>query len=106
MHEGRIAFPDAGLEALRGVDLILHLGDCGDASLLDRLGELAPVVATRGGDDPAEDSRMAPTRLLIGANQVLAAAFELGSVLPGAESMKGPSFPARGYRSQKPAHTK
>ncbi len=95
VHAGRIAFPDAGFEALRGVDLILHLGDCGEASLLDRLGELAPVLATRGGDDPAEDARMVPTRLLVGAQHALAAAFELGSVLPGAESMKGPSFPTR-----------
>ena len=64
VHAGQISFPDAALEALRGVDLILHLGDCGEASLLDRLGELAPVLATRGGDDPGEDSRIAPTRLL------------------------------------------
>ncbi len=95
VHAGQIALPDAALEALRGVDLILHLGDMGEASVLDRLSELAPVLATRGGDDPADDPRIAPERLLVGPAQALAAAFELGSILAGAQSQGGPLFPAR-----------
>jgi putative phosphoesterase len=42
--------PEA-IEALRGCDLIVHAGDVGKAEVLDRLGELAPVVAIRGNND-------------------------------------------------------
>jgi putative phosphoesterase len=61
------AFPDAGLlglisdthgllreeavAALRGCDLILHAGDVGDAAILSRLRDIAPVVAIRGNVD-------------------------------------------------------
>jgi putative phosphoesterase len=39
------------LDAFAGVDHILHLGDVGDAAILDRLGKLAPVTAIRGNID-------------------------------------------------------
>lgn len=39
------------LEALRGCERILHLGDIGPASLLDQLGELAPLEVVRGNND-------------------------------------------------------
>lgn len=42
--------PDA-LAALAGVDHILHAGDVGDAAILDRLREIAPVTAIRGNID-------------------------------------------------------
>ena len=42
--------PEA-LAALRGVDRILHLGDIGPQSILDRLAEIAPVTAIRGNVD-------------------------------------------------------
>jgi putative phosphoesterase len=77
VHAGQIAFPEAALAALRGVDQIVHLGDMGEASVLDRLAEVAPVVATRGGDDPAADARIADARLVVAGGATLAAAFEL-----------------------------
>jgi len=40
------------LAALAGVDAILHAGDVGSEALLDRLRELAPVVAVVGNGDP------------------------------------------------------
>jgi putative phosphoesterase len=43
--------PDALLEGLRGVDLILHAGDVGGPSTLERLREVAPVEAVRGDHD-------------------------------------------------------
>jgi len=37
--------------ALAGVERILHLGDVGDAAILDTLGKIAPVTAIRGNVD-------------------------------------------------------
>jgi uncharacterized protein len=45
--------PEAVPEALAGVDLILHAGDISDASVLERLAKVAPVVAVRGDHDRA-----------------------------------------------------
>jgi putative phosphoesterase len=42
--------PEA-IEALRGVEHILHAGDIGDPSILDSLRSLAPVTAIRGNID-------------------------------------------------------
>lgn len=39
------------LPALKGVERILHLGDVGDAGILDALGKVAPVTAIRGNID-------------------------------------------------------
>src|SRR5262245_33999467 len=85
-HPGKIELPAAVFEAMRGCDLIVHLGDMGGAHALDQLSAVAPVVATRGGDDPASDARISPLRLLEAGELAIAAAFELGSVIPGAKS--------------------
>ena len=42
--------PEA-VEALRGVELILHAGDVGSPEVLDSLKGIAPVVAVRGNND-------------------------------------------------------
>jgi putative phosphoesterase len=42
--------PEA-VEALAGVDHILHAGDVGDPRILDRLREIAPLTAIRGNVD-------------------------------------------------------
>lgn len=42
--------PEA-LDALRGVDRILHAGDVGGAEVLAALSTLAPLVAVRGNND-------------------------------------------------------
>jgi len=44
------------LEALAGVDLIVTLGDMGEAVGLDRLARIAPVLGVRGQDD-SDDPR-------------------------------------------------
>ncbi len=41
----------AAIEALRGVEHILHAGDVGDLSILDSLRNVAPVTAIRGNID-------------------------------------------------------
>jgi hypothetical protein len=56
--------PEA-LEALRGSEHILHAGDVGDATILARLGEIAPVTAIRGNVDMAGPcSRLPATELV------------------------------------------
>jgi putative phosphoesterase len=45
--------PGAVLEALAGVDVILHAGDITDLSVLERLAAVAPVVAVQGDHDRA-----------------------------------------------------
>jgi uncharacterized protein len=39
------------LRALDGSNFIVHAGDIGDASILDRLRDIAPVTAVRGNND-------------------------------------------------------
>lgn len=42
--------PTGVLDAFKGVDLIVHLGDVGRKGILDRLGEVAPVWVPFGGN--------------------------------------------------------
>ena len=42
--------PEA-ITALGGVDRIVHAGDIGPPAILDRLREIAPVIAVRGNND-------------------------------------------------------
>jgi uncharacterized protein len=46
------------LERLAGCDLLLHAGDLGEVALLERLREVAPVVAVRGNTDTGEAGRL------------------------------------------------
>ena len=45
--------PQSVLDALAGVDLILHAGDITELAVLDRLGEIAKVTAVQGDHDRA-----------------------------------------------------
>lgn len=51
--------PEA-VEALKGVDLILHAGDVGDQEVLETLKGIAPVVAVRGNNDKGEWAAQLP----------------------------------------------
>lgn len=44
-------------EAFSGVDCILHAGDIHDLSVIDQLGEIAPVYAARGNGDDGSSGR-------------------------------------------------
>lgn len=48
------------VEALRGVDRILHAGDVGKAEILDALAQTAPVTAVRGNIDNESWARALP----------------------------------------------
>lgn len=43
--------PPSAVEALDGVDLVLHAGDVGEASVIEELSEVAPVTAVAGNMD-------------------------------------------------------
>ncbi len=51
--------PEA-VDALAGVDLVVHAGDVGDAAVLERLRALAPVRAVRGNNDVGRWARALP----------------------------------------------
>jgi putative phosphoesterase len=70
--------------ALDGVELILHCGDLQTPAVLERLGEIAPVLAVRGRDDPAASA----PRLVDGPRIIVAASATIGLVrrLPDALS--------------------
>jgi uncharacterized protein len=51
--------PEA-LDALAGVDLIIHAGDVGSPRVLDALGRIAPVEAIRGNVDTEPWARGLP----------------------------------------------
>jgi len=53
------------LSVFKGVSLILHAGDIGDAEVLDRLHKIAPVVAVRGNNDKGTWSKSIPECKLI-----------------------------------------
>src|SRR5262245_49027502 len=69
--------PAAVFDAFAGVRLILHLGDCGNPGALDELARHAPVLATRGGDDVAQDPRYAGERVIEVGGLVIGALFDL-----------------------------
>jgi putative phosphoesterase len=48
------------IEALEGVEMILHAGDVGSQQVLDTLNEIAPVVAVRGNNDKVEWAESLP----------------------------------------------
>jgi putative phosphoesterase len=51
--------PEA-LAALAGVELIVHAGDVGSPEVLERLREVAPVVAIRGNNDSGAWAKRLP----------------------------------------------
>lgn len=55
----------AAIEALRGVEHILHAGDVGDPAILDALGKLAPVTAISGNIDVGGACGYLPTTEVI-----------------------------------------
>ena len=65
------SLPEVVLEALTGVDLILHCGDLECLGVLDYLETIAPVLAVRGYEDPTEPGdRLAQTTRVVQVEEV------------------------------------
>ena len=63
--------PDSVIQAIQGVDLILHLGDLGTSTkALDALEAIAPLKATRGRHNP-DDERVKENTHGLDAGEVL-----------------------------------
>ena len=63
--------PEKVLQALSGVDLILHCGDLECIGVLDYLETVAPVLAVRGYEDPREPGdRLADTTRVVQAGAI------------------------------------
>ena len=75
----------AALNALRGVELILHAGDVGGRKVLAALREIAPVRAVYGNvDDPQDPDLEAAIDLDAGGVSIhVSHGHELGSPTPG-----------------------
>jgi putative phosphoesterase len=56
---------EEALQALRGVDLILHAGDVGHPDILKALKTIAPVVAVRGNIDTAPWAQALPETAVV-----------------------------------------
>lgn len=57
--------PPAIVDALAGVDLILHAGDVGAIRVLDELAAVAPVIAVHGNDELAGAPDILPARQVL-----------------------------------------
>ena len=57
--------PPALFGALAGAGVILHAGDVGELWVLDRLSEIAPVIAVHGNDDTPAATRELPYQQLL-----------------------------------------
>lgn len=87
------AIPEAILQGLRGVDLIIHAGDLTSLAVLDVLGRIAPVRAVSGNMDPAEvRERLEKTAVIQVAGRTIGVMHGQGS--PGdTEALARQSFP-------------
>src|SRR5260370_40684748 len=56
-----VDWPPWALDAFKGADLFVTLGDMGEKTGLDTLARLAPVIGVRGRDD--QDDPRTPARL-------------------------------------------
>lgn len=61
--------PEA-VQALKNSDLIIHAGDIGEQSIVDKLEKIAPVIAVRGNVDRAKWCESLPEKLKIKVGEV------------------------------------
>lgn len=89
---GGPAFPPSLFDALEGADLIVTLGDMGEAAGLDQLAEIAPVIGVRGADD--SDDPRTDTELLVLAGDDVTIGCVFDAVAAGLAESSDPFVPA------------
>jgi putative phosphoesterase len=65
MPERLASIPGTLWDVMRDTDLLLHAGDVGELWVLDRLSDIAPVVAVHGNDDTPDAQRELPGQQLV-----------------------------------------
>jgi putative phosphoesterase len=81
IHPARgLVWPQSALDAFKGAELIVTLGDMGERSGLDALAAIAPVLGVVGRDDEA-DPRTAPKSRVLAAHGT-----RIGCVFDAAEA--------------------
>ena len=60
--------PPAIYDIFADVDIILHAGDVGELWVLDKLSEIAPIIAVHGNDDSADSQRELPYKNVVTLN--------------------------------------
>ena len=94
---GAADLPAEVLEAFEGCDLVLPLGDMGEAAVLDRLGTCGPVQGVLGGDDAHGDPRLARgTRCFRLGGVVVGAVFSLEKAASGVAVQPALQLPQTG----------
>ena len=92
---GGPAFPPDLFGAIEGVDLIVTLGDMGEAAGLDQLMEIAPVIGVRGQDD-TDDPRTDSQALLLASDE-LAIGCVFDAVAAGLATSSDPFTPVEDF---------
>lgn len=62
--------PEA-IRALEGVDRIIHAGDIGNPQILERLANIAPLIAVRGNNDDGAWADALPTEITVKMGDVV-----------------------------------
>jgi len=62
---------DGALEALRGSELIIHVGDVGKPEILTALRQLAPVIAVKGNVDRGSWTSELPATAMVQAGPAI-----------------------------------
>ena len=82
--------PEAA-KLLRGVSRIIHAGDIGPASVIDRLQAIAPVSVVRGNNDNDAWARQLPlSTVLVESGQRIVVLHELAQLQALMDSMQSP----------------
>ena len=63
--------PSGISKAFKDVDLIIHAGDIGEETVLDKLSKIAPVAAVRGNMDFGKWARQLPASEIIEIGQIV-----------------------------------
>jgi putative phosphoesterase len=77
---GGPTFPPVLFDSLAGSDLIVTLGDMGEAAGLDQLAEIAPVIGVRGADDSDDPRTDSPVLVLTSGGLALGCVFDATKV--------------------------
>jgi len=102
IHPARgLDWPAAVLEALQGADLIVTLGDMGEAVGLTALAAIAPVIGVRGADDGEDERTAAKARVIEAGGRRVGCIFD--AVEAGLATAREPWASAADYETREQA---